>query len=282
MKPVIAVAGAAGQTGLAAIATLAARGASARALIHRDEQAEAALGAGASETVTIDLDDPGSLAPALEGIEAVLHIPPVFTPQEPEQVQGMLDAARASGVERFVFHSVMQPSTPGLRHHERKARSEAAVRRSGLRWTILQPAMYAHTVTVFWGRSPSDRIVIPYSLDSPFTPIALTDLANVTATVLLEDDHDFATYELGGPGPRTAREMIALICETTGDTRPVQRGDLASLALPETWTESQREDMAAMCAHYDEFGLVGGHRVLEMLLGAPGTSFEQAVLPTLR
>jgi hypothetical protein len=30
-----------------------------------------------------------------------------------------------------------------------------------------------------------------------------------------------------------------------------------------------------MCEHYDTVGLTGGGRVLEMLLGRPGTPFQQ-------
>lgn len=277
MSSPIAIVGAAGPTGLAAIRALTAVGAGVRALVHRPEQADDARVAGAAETVAIELEDPASLPPALAGAAAVLHIPPVFTAREPEQVQATVDAAVSAGIPRFVLHSVMHPATPGIRHHQRKASSEAIVRRSSLRWTILQPGMYAQTILLYWRRSPAGQAIVPYSLDTPFTPVALADVAEATAAVLTQDGHDFATYELGGPQVLTSRQMLASMCRTLGEERAVRRGEPADLTLPPGWSESARADMAAMCEHYDVVGLSGGSRVLEMLLGHPATPFERAI-----
>jgi hypothetical protein len=70
--------------------------------------------------------------------------------------------------------------------------------------------MYASTILLYWERSPAETVVVPYSLDTPFTPIALDDVAEATAAVLSEDGHEFATYELGGPEVLTGRQMLAL------------------------------------------------------------------------
>jgi len=277
MSSPIAVVGAAGPTGLAAIRALAASGAEVRALVHRPEQADAVLGAGAVAAVPIELDAPASLPGALSGAAAVLHIPPVFNAREPEQVQASVDAALAAGIDRFVLHSVMHPFTPGVRHHQRKAMSEAIVRRSSLRWTILQPAMYAQTIMLYWRRSPAGLVIVPYSLDTPFTPVALTDVAEATSVVLIESGHEFATYELGGPQVLTGRQMLTAVCRELGEQREIRRGDLSELALPPEWSDSARADMAAMCEHYDAIGLSGGVRVLEMLLGHAATPFERTI-----
>jgi NAD(P)H dehydrogenase (quinone) len=193
-------------------------------------------------------------------------------------VQLSVDAAIAARVDRFVLHSVMHPATPGVRHHQRKASSEAIVRRSPLRWTILQPAMYAQTIMLYWRRSPAGTVIVPYSLDTPFTPVALSDVAEATAVVLTQTGHEFATYELGGPQVLTGREMLAAVCRELGEQRSVRRGKLSELALPPEWSTSARADMAAMCEHYDMVGLTGGGRVLEMLLGQPGTPFQQTIV----
>jgi len=278
MSEPIAVVGAAGPTGLAAIHALVARGHAVRALVHRDDQAEVVTAAGATDAITIELDDPASLPRSLAGAGAVVHIPPVFNPREPEQVQATVEASEVAGIERFVLHSVMHPWTPGVRHHQRKAASEAIVRHSALRWTILQPAMYAQTIMLYWHRSPAGQVIVPYSLDTPFTPVALVDVAEATAAVVTEADHDFATYELGGPEILTGRQMLASVCRKLGEEREVRRGELAELALPPGWSNSARADMAAMCEHYDAVGLSGGGRVLEMLLGRPATRFEETIV----
>ncbi|HEX4008840.1 MAG TPA: NAD(P)H-binding protein [Solirubrobacteraceae bacterium] len=280
MSAPIAIVGAAGPTGLTAIRALRTRGRAVRALVHRDEHADAVRAVGAAEVTTIELDDPGTLAPAFAGAGAVLHIPPVFSAREPEQVQASVDAAAAAGIDRFVQHSVMHPFTPGVRHHLRKSSAEAIVRRSGLRWTILEPCMYASTIMLYWARSPGGMVILPYSLDTFFTPVALADVAEATALVFSQDGHEFATYELGGPETLSGREMLAQVCRALGEDRDVRSGELSELAMPASWDESARADMAAMCEHYDHVGLSGGGRVLEMLLGRPATRFADTLVPS--
>jgi NAD(P)H dehydrogenase (quinone) len=272
----VAVVGSAGQTGLAAIRALTSRGTRTRALVHRQEQEATVRSAGATEVVVIDLDEPSTLHDGYAGAWAVLHIPPLFDQCEQQRSQHSMAAAASSGVERFVLHSVLHPFTPGLRHHARKAGVEADLRRSGLRWTILQPGMYMSTLTGYWDRSPAGTATLPFSLDAPFTPVALADVAAATTRVLTEDAHEFATYELAGPQVLTGREMLAILCQASGENRRIRRGDLSDLVLPAEWGEGARDDMRAMCAHYDEHGLVGNRNVLAWLLGRQPVDFAAA------
>jgi uncharacterized protein YbjT (DUF2867 family) len=277
MSDKIAVIGAAGVTGRAAVRQLTRRGATVRALVHRLEQEQAVREAGAAEVAVIELDDEDTLAPALSDVTAILHIPSAFNVREPQQVGAVVDAASKSGVERFVFHSVMHPATPELRHHQRKVVSEAILRHSALRWTILQPSMYAETMLRFWGHSTEEPVAIPFTLESRITPVALEDLAEATAIVLTEDGHEFATYELAGPEVLTAGEMLSIMMRVFGVERTVRRSQVNDLAGPPGLSASQRADMVAMFAHYDEVGFRGGSRVLEMLLGRAPTPFATAI-----
>ena len=264
---------------MAAIRAPSARGCVTRALVHSSDQAARVREVGAAEVSTIELDDPATLAPAFAGAGPVLHIPPVFNPREAEQTRASADATAAAAIDRFVYHSVMHPFTPDVRHHVRKAHAEAIVRRSGLRWTIVEPCMYASTIMFYWDGSPAGTVILPFSLDTPFTPVALADVAEATAIVLTDDGHDLATYELGGPEVLSGRQMLAQACRALGHDREIQRGELSELATPTAWGESARADLAAMCEHYDKVGLAGGSRTLEMLLGRPSTRFADAFLP---
>lgn len=272
----IAIVGAAGQTGLATLAALAGHRGPVRALVRRAEQEEPVRAAGATEVAVIDLDDPSSLSAAFDGASVVFHIPPVFTINEPEQVESVLAAATAAAVERFVFHSVLQPFTPGVRHHERKARSEALVRTSGLTWRILQPGMYMQTVKLYYDRAADGTVIVPYSLDTIFTPIDRADVGAAAALLITADGHDFATYELCGAEVLSTREMLAILARALGVDFEVRVGSVGELALPPHWSDDARTDVAAMYEHYDKVGLFGGHRVAEMLLGRAPTSFFDA------
>ncbi|MBS1678309.1 MAG: NAD(P)H-binding protein [Actinobacteria bacterium] len=273
----IAVVGAGGPTGRAVLGAFAEAGLASRALVHRADQEAEVLAAGASEAAVIELDDAATFPAALEGAAAIHFIPPVFKARESDQATALLAAAAAAGVERLVMHSVLHADTPGLRHHERKSRTEAIVRASDSNWTILRPAMYAQTMRFYWEKSPDGVVVVPYSLDTPFTPVDLRDVAAAGAIVHGSDGHAFATYELAGSEVLSTREMMAQLAAALGVEFELERGDLADLTLPRNWSEESRLDMAAMCHHYDEVGLAGNGRVLTMLLGRKPTRFSAAI-----
>jgi NAD(P)H dehydrogenase (quinone) len=274
----IAILGAAGQTGLATIAAVAARGAPVRAVVHRDEQAAVVAAAGARTVRTAELSEPGTITAALEGAGAVLFVPPVFSTRETEFARNACAAARAAGVERFVLHSVLHAHTPSMPHHMRKAASEAAVRASGLRWTILQPSMYAQTPMIFIRARSEGRVPVPFDPGSRFTVIDLDDLAEITARVLLEDGHDYAGYELVGTEAQTIDDYVAEASTILGETLSTTRVTPWSLPLPPA-VERGMASMAAMCDEYDAHGLLGNAGVATWLLGRPPASFSGAGPP---
>lgn len=104
----ILVTGATGKVGSRLAKRLAARGDQVRALV-RDKAADLP----GIELVVGDLRDPGSLAAAVAGVDAVVHCAAFFRGATPEQAHEVNDlgtrhlahAARAAGVKRFVFTS---------------------------------------------------------------------------------------------------------------------------------------------------------------------------------
>lgn len=88
------------------------------------------------------LEDSASLVAALQGREAAF----LFTTQEPGEVERgrrFIEAAKEAGVKRIVFSSVQgAQARTGVPHWETKAEIEELVKTSGLRWTILRPAMF--------------------------------------------------------------------------------------------------------------------------------------------
>jgi NAD(P)H dehydrogenase (quinone) len=280
----VAVVGAAGQTGRRVVAALAALGASTRAVVRSSAGAATALAAGAGAVARGDLTDRDSLVAAFEGAAAVHVIPPLFHPDEDRLVATAVAAAERAGVDRFAYHSVLHAATPGVRHHERKARAEAVLRGSALDGTILEPGMYAQTLPLFFAEAfgcrregDADVVSVPYDPAAPFTPIDLDDIAAATAVVLTEAGHAGATYELAGPermSLRTGLELVALVRERPVSVRSVPA---QAATVPEHWTRSAVADVSAMWVHYDAHGLVGNANVLRMLLGREPTTVEHAI-----
>jgi uncharacterized protein YbjT (DUF2867 family) len=267
----IAVVGAAGRTGLAILRALDARGIAPLAVTRRPDQADAARAAGAAGVRTADYASASELTTALAGVDRVVIVPPSYT-QEDVYIANAAEAARAAGVRHLVLHSVLHPHTPTMRHHMRKAAGEAGVRANDTPWTILQPAMYAQTVLLFADMSPPGRICAPFDIDSPFTVIDLSDIAQVTAQVLQSDEHFYSSYELVGNPPTTCREMLSLVAELRGISASPETVHPWELDLP-AWIRGAMGDFAAMCEEYTAHGLVGNANVTRMLLGREPTHF---------
>lgn len=273
----VAVIGAAGPTGRRVLEALAARGQPATALVHGRDRASMVMAAGAARWRACDFEDPQSLSDALKGIASLLIIPPGMAPREDEYVINTVDAARRAGVARLVFHSVLHPHTTTMQHHLRKARAEEAVRASGLEWSILQPAMYAQTALFYAANSPAAEVWAPFDIDSSFTAIDVQDVAEAAATVMLDDGHLYASYELAGPQVMTFREMVAGISQVRGEPLTPRSVYPWEFARSSVRLIERMPDFVAMCYEYSRHGMLGNPRVAAMLLGRELRTFLDVV-----
>lgn len=269
----IVVTAAGGRTGAAVVASLRRQGRAVRAVVgtarphpHLEE-----LGA---DVAPADLPDVDTVAPSLAGAEALYLIWPNFDPHEAEGATALLDAARAAGVPRVVYHSVLRPQARSMPHHAAKDRVEEALDASGLAWRVLQPCAYADNLD---GALPdavaSGRFRSAWGLARGQSLVDLRDVADAAAVLLTEAGLDGGTFEAAGPEPLTAGRIAELLAARTG--RPVTAVD----AVPDDPVPPV-EEYAARCSramfdHYRAHGFTGSPRVLTALLGrAPRTYAE--------
>ena len=183
------------------------------------------------------------LAGALEDCDAVYLIAPNLHPDEPEYVADVIVAAQTAGVGRVVYHSVASPYVPAMPHHLGKAESEDVVRRSGLAWTILQPGAYLQNLDL------SAPVRVPYDVHAPFGFLDLADLGAAAATVLLDEGHVGATYELAS--------RVATVAELAAE---------AGVTAERADDPGTHPWLSAMFAYYDRHGLPVGTLPLRALL----------------
>ncbi len=277
----ILVTGAAGKTGRAIVRALAAKGWPLRALVRRAEQIAPIEALGAREVMAGDLRSEAALNRAARGARAIYHICPNVHPDEVAIGRAVIAATRAAGVERFVFHSVLHPQTEAMPHHWHKLRVEEMLFESGLRYTILQPAPYMQNVLAEWRTIVEQGVYrVPYSVDAPFSPVDLEDVAEAAVAALSEPDHAGAIYELAGPEVLTPAAMAETLSHAL--SRPVR---IERISI-EAWIGRARasgmgeyavDTLAKMFGYYDRFGLSGNPRVLSCLLGRAPTRFEMFV-----
>jgi uncharacterized protein YbjT (DUF2867 family) len=190
-------------------------------------------------------------------------------------VQAWIAAAQANGLRRFVYHSVLFPQIEAMPHHWQKLRAEEALIRSGLDFTILQPASYMQNIS---GYVNSMREIgeyrVPYSVSTKFTPIDLHDVAVVAAKVLAEAGHSGAIYALAGPDYLSSAEMAAQAGKQLGvKVKAVKQSIAEWRASASGMSDYGRETLVKMFEFYDQHGFASSSTILQTLLGRAPTAF---------
>lgn len=140
----VALTGATGFVGQAALEVLAHRGHSVRALARTVPDKKPS----GVEWVGGDLSDRRALDRLVDGVDAVIHLAGLTTAVDPQDFEepnvtgtlSMVEASLDAGVRRFVFVSSLAAREPGLSAYgASKLRAEKIVQASGLDWTIVRP-----------------------------------------------------------------------------------------------------------------------------------------------
>ena len=277
----ILITGAAGKTGRAIIQALNIKGAAVRALVHRPEQARLAKESGAQEIVVGDMRIQATMDQATQGARAVYHVCPNVSPDEVSIGQAAIMAARAAGVEHFVYHSVLHPQTEAMPHHWQKLRVEEQLFESGLPCTILQPTAYMQNALAHWDSILTRGVYpVPFAVETRLSLVDLRDVAEAAAIVLTEAGHVGATYELVGTEAMSQAEVARVLGQQLG--RPVR----AQTTSIEAWEQRARasglgdyqvKTLIKMFRYYERYGFQGNPRVLGWLLRRPPTTLAAFV-----
>jgi uncharacterized protein YbjT (DUF2867 family) len=197
----IAVVGATGNTGRAAVKELRALGEVPLCVVRNADKAREVLGADSNIAVAEVTDRP-ALQRALDGIRNVLVVTG-HNPQSDEQQINVLEAARAAGVEFFVKISggraVVGPdseSIVGRGHHK----VEEAMKKSGLAWSILRPGLFMQNTLM---QAPliknENKMALAFPKDVPIAFIDTRDSGAFAAHIVRDSrKHAGKTYEYTG------------------------------------------------------------------------------------
>jgi uncharacterized protein YbjT (DUF2867 family) len=199
-----------------------------------------ALPAAHRSAVTIrhgDVTEPDTLGPALDGVDAVVHL--VAIPRDwrggadlrlvnTEGTRFVVEAMRAARVRRLVHMGALGVEhDPALHYASSKAQGEAIVRASGLDWTILKPSLqfgegdgFFRTIAGLVRWSPG-LVPVPGRGTARFQPIHVDDVARVVAACLADATTIGGVFELGGPRYWTYREITQEVLRAMGARRVI-------------------------------------------------------------
>lgn len=245
----ILVTGATGKVGRNVVEQLLAVGQEVRALTRDTSRARFP---DQVNVVPGDLSRPETLPAALDGVERAFLFP------VPGQLEGFLDLARRSGVERTVLLSssavtMEQPSTIARGHID----NEQAVARSGLPWTFVRPGAFMANDLRWAPQIKAEGVVrAPYG-HAATAPIDERDIAAVVVTALLHEGHAGRSYPLTGPESLTQIERVQILAAALGQ----------ALRFEEQTPDDFRRQMSRLPPHVAD-GL------LELLASRVGTTAQ--------
>ena len=278
----IAVTGATGQLGRLAIAALKARvPASGIVALARDPAKAADLGV---PTAAFDYDRPESLAAALSGVEVLVLISSNDFSARFKQHESVIAAAKAAGVRRIVYTSLLRAdTTPMLLAADHKA-TEAAIRASGLAFTFLRNGWYTENHTMSLGGAIAAGALIGSAGNGRFSSAPRKDFAEAIAVVASGAGHDNRIYELGGDTSHSYAELAAEVSRLAGKTIPYNdlpadtyAGILRGFGLPEGFAAILAD--SDVCAGKGALEVTTGD--LSRLIGRPTTPWQTVVADAL-
>ncbi|HET6662491.1 MAG TPA: NmrA/HSCARG family protein [Rubrobacter sp.] len=214
MEPLILVCGATGKQGGAVARSLLERGFRVRALTRDPQKPEAqALAEQGAEVVQGDMEDRSAVDQVLiEGVYGVFSVQNFWETgydREVQQGKTVADAARAAGVDHFVYSSVGSAHRKtGIPHFESKREIEEHVRQIGLPFTIFRPTFFMQNWE--WTREMilGGTLAQPLDPDKPLQQVAAEDIG-AFAAIAFENPDSWIGREVDLAGDEQSMSEIA-------------------------------------------------------------------------
>jgi len=188
---------------------------------------------GQIEIVQANVRAPQTVERALEGAEGAIYAVGVlfesgrqnFTSLQAEGPRLVAEAARRQGAERFVLMSAIGADLSSPSKYARtKAQGEAGARAASPSTTILRPSVVFGPEDQFFNRFAAMAQVSPVlpligGGHTRMQPVFVGDVARAAARALADPGAAGKTYELGGPGVHSFRELMATMLQVIGRDR---------------------------------------------------------------
>jgi uncharacterized protein YbjT (DUF2867 family) len=211
----ILITGATGNNGTEILKRLPTADVPVRAMVRNRERASA-IASPHVEVVEGDFDRPETFLAALDGVERAFLLTHSSERAQAQQI-AFVNAARQSGVAHVVklsqFAADANAPDRFRRYH---AVVEAALRASGLAYTILRPNLYMQGLLNFRSTIATQNAFYAAAGDAKVSMVDVRDNADVAVAALTEPGHEGKTYELAGPQALTHAEMAEGLSKALG------------------------------------------------------------------
>ncbi|GAA1990531.1 SDR family oxidoreductase [Amycolatopsis minnesotensis] len=228
----VLVSGATGKIGRELVPMLLDRGTAVRALTRDPASARVDPRA---ETVKADLDDPATLPPVLDGVDAVFVLTNGHRGEGLAQETHLATAAAKAGAGRLVKLSTTGVHFGGTDQISAGHRAaEEVIRTAGPSWTILQPGGFMDN-RLWWAKTArEENAVHVFEAEGASVMIHARDIAAVAAEALTGPGHEGRTYQLTGGEVLTPADQAAALSAAVG-----RRLDLVVDTEADLWAQFQ-------------------------------------------
>ncbi len=278
----IAITGSTGHLGRLAVAALKSRVPAADIIaLARDPAKAADLGV---PVRLFDYQRPETLSAALQGVATLVLISSNdFSDRAGDHLR-VIAAAKAAGVGRIVYTSILKGDAQPMLLAADHITTEAAIKASGLPYTLLRNGWYTENYTGSLAASVAHGALIGSAGTGKISAAARADYAEAIAVVASTSGHDGQAYELGGDTAFTMADMAAEVSRQTGKAIPYTSlpadsyaGILQGFGLPEGFAQVLADsDVKASQGHLHD-----ASRTLSRLIGRPTTPMAATVKAAL-
>jgi uncharacterized protein YbjT (DUF2867 family) len=211
------ITGSTGDTGAPTVKYLLEQGYRVKALVRREDERSQKLKALGAEICVGNLLDLKSLRLALEGVDGAYFCYPLSDGLV-EAAALFAQAAKEQGVKHIVNMSHKQ-SRPDARSQATLNHwmSEQIFTWAGIPTTHLRVTFFAQWMLYIAPFIREGRYLTPFDADSRFAPIAASDIALITANILIKPEgHGGQAYQLHGPIEYSHAQLAGVLGETLG------------------------------------------------------------------
>jgi len=277
----IAVTGASGQLGRLVVAKLKAAAPNETIVaLARDPAKVADLGV---EARAFDYDAPASLAATLAGVDTLLLISANEPGKRAVQHANVIAAAKAAGVKRIVYTSLLKADASAISLAEEHRATEAAIAASGLPHTILRNGWYTENYAGGIAGALAHGALIGAAGEGRISAAPRADYAEAAVAVLTTPGHEGKVYELAGDDAFTLADLAAAVSAHTGKTIPyanLSEADYAAALVGAGLPEGLAAAIAGWEVPISKDALYDTSGQLTKLIGRPTTPLKDA-LPSL-
>ena len=168
------------------------------------------------EVRVADYEQPQALVEALKGIETLLLISSSEIGKRATQHQNVIEAAKAAGVKRIVYTSILHADSSSISLAQEHYATEKSLKNSGIAYTLLRNGWYTENYFGSLSGALASGALSGSAGEGKISSAPRADYADAAVAVLTSKGHEGKTYELAGDESYTLRDLAAEVSRQTG------------------------------------------------------------------